>query len=75
MATGPTPKCHFVLGLPNGSPECHNPSLGLTTKARVYMSAVQKRDLRMWESVRCTLTLPSELPFWELESWWTLESS
>jgi len=28
----------------------------------------------VWESVReWTLTLPSELPFWELESRWTLE--
>jgi hypothetical protein len=28
--------------------------------------------LRMWDSVReWTPTLPSELPFWELESWWT----
>ncbi len=32
--------------------------------------------LRVQESVReWTLTLPRELPHWELESWWTFECS
>jgi len=61
---------------------CHNPSLGLATKARVCKGASQEgaREshfmlLGVQESVReWTLTLPNELPFWELESQWTSES-
>jgi hypothetical protein len=56
--------------------DCYNPSLGLTTKARGYKVVGQEEDpevtslapgsakgVREW-----TLTLPSELPLWELES-------
>jgi hypothetical protein len=55
---------------------CRNLNLGLTTKARVCKGAGQdwahfiipgmQKSVREW-----TLTLPSELPFWELESQWT----
>jgi hypothetical protein len=34
------------------------------------MSPRVQKSVREW-----TLTLPSELPFWELKFWWTLESS
>jgi hypothetical protein len=60
-----------------------NPSLGLATKARVYKGAGQdwareshimfpevQKSVKKW-----TLTLPSEFPFWELESQWTPEFS
>jgi hypothetical protein len=63
--------------------KCHNPSLGLATKAKVYQGAGQdwaqeshfmfagvQKSVREW-----TLTLPSELPLWELKSWWTFEFS
>jgi hypothetical protein len=49
-----------------------NPSLGLTTKTKVCKGAGQEECERMWE---WKLTLPSELPFWEFESWWTRELS
>jgi hypothetical protein len=55
---------------------CFNPSLGLATKVRAYKVVGQEgspgvashdhgsaRSVREW-----TLTLPSELPLWELES-------
>jgi hypothetical protein len=56
--------------------ECCNPSLGLTTKARgckvasqAEHSGVTSHAPRSAKSVReWTLTLPSELPCWELES-------
>ncbi len=64
-------------------PTCRNPSLGFTTKARVCKGVGQERAweshfmlLGMQESVKeWTLTLPSELPFWEFESQWTPESA
>jgi hypothetical protein len=46
----------------------YNLSLGLATKAKAYKGVGQKECERVW---RWKLTLPSELPFWELESWWT----
>jgi hypothetical protein len=64
-----------------GQWQCRNLSLGLTTKARACKSAGQERSLGVMllgvqKSVReWTLTLPRELPLWELESWWTLEFS
>jgi hypothetical protein len=52
--------------------KCRNPSLGLAIKARACKVAGQEGSLGVKESVReWTLTLPKELPFWELESWWT----
>jgi hypothetical protein len=55
---------------------CRNPNLGLTTKARGWKAMGQEEDpgvtshaLGSAKSVRAwTLTLPSELPCWELES-------
>jgi hypothetical protein len=55
---------------------CRNPSLGLATKARCDKVVDQEGDPRVTshapesaKSVReWTLTLPSELPCWELES-------
>jgi hypothetical protein len=49
---------------------CHNPSLGLATKAKACKGVGQEGCERMWG---WKLTLPSELPFWELESRWTPE--
>ncbi len=49
---------------------CHNPSLGLATKAKACKGAGQEECERVWG---WRLTLPSELPLWELESRWTLE--
>jgi hypothetical protein len=62
---------------------CHNPSLGITTKARVCKGAGQEEAqeshlmfLGVKENVReQTLTFPSELPFMELEYGWTPKSS
>jgi hypothetical protein len=60
---------------------CHNPSFKLETKARAYKGAGQERSLRVtshipWNpEISWTLTFPSELPFWELESQWALEPS
>jgi hypothetical protein len=62
---------------------CRNPSLGLVTKARACKGASQKgaRESHFMlsgvqESAReWTLTFPSELPLWELESQWTPEFS
>jgi hypothetical protein len=65
---------------------CRNPSLGLVTKARACKGVGQKwspkvtfhasGSVGMWEIVReWTSTLPSELPFWELESQWTPKPS
>jgi hypothetical protein len=51
---------------------CRNPNLGLVTKAKFYKGVGQEECERVWE---WRLTLPSELPFWELESRWTLEPS
>jgi hypothetical protein len=61
----------------------HNPSLGLTTKARACKVACQKEAqeshfmiLGMQKIVKeWTFTLLSEFPFWELESQWTSEFS
>jgi hypothetical protein len=55
---------------------CHNPSLGLMTKARGCKVVGQEKDPKVTshalgnaKSVReWTLTLPSELPCWELDS-------
>ncbi len=38
-------------------------------ESHLMLPGVQN-NVREW-----TLTIPSELPFWELESWWTFESS
>jgi hypothetical protein len=62
---------------------CHNPSLGLTTKARACEVAGQEGSLGITshalESAKeCEVMdphTPSELPFWELESQWTFEFS
>ncbi len=55
---------------------CRNPSLGLATKARACKVASQEGSPRMKESVRdWTLTLPKELPLWEVESQWTPKCS
>jgi hypothetical protein len=59
----PKPKSVATLAL--GS----QPRQGLA-KARANREA--RECERVWE---WTLTLPSELPFWDLESWWTFESS
>jgi len=61
---------------------CHDPSLGIATKARACKGAGQKEAqeshlmlLGVQESVReRTFTFPSELPFMELESGWTPKS-
>ncbi len=61
---------------------CRNPSLGLTTKARACKSVGQEGSLgftfhALGNAKECegwTLTLSRKLPFWELESRWTLES-
>jgi len=45
-----------------------NLSLGFVTKAKVCKGAGQEECEKVW---KWRLTLPSELPFWELESWWT----
>jgi hypothetical protein len=58
------------------SQHCHNSSLGLATKARAYKvmdqeggSGVTSHAIGNAKSVTAwALTLPSELPFWELES-------
>jgi hypothetical protein len=42
-----------------------NPSLGLVTKAKACKCAGQEECERMWG---WKLTIPSEFPFWELES-------
>jgi hypothetical protein len=56
--------------------KCRNPSLGLVTKAKACEGAGQVWRPKVWESAReWTPTLPSELPLWELESWWTPKSS
>jgi len=60
---------------------CRNPNFGLATKARVckgggqdwareshFMLMGMQKSVKEW-----TLTLPSELPFWKLESQWTSE--
>jgi hypothetical protein len=73
-------KTYFILFVFHS---CHNLSLGLATKARAYKGAGQERSSGVTfmlpgvqKSVReWTLTLPRELPLWELESWWTPESS
>jgi hypothetical protein len=63
--------------------QCHNPSLGLVTKARAWKGVGQKCNLRItftflkvWENVRdWAHTLIGWLPFWEFESLWSLKSS
>jgi hypothetical protein len=53
-----------------------NPNLGLATKARACKVLGQEGSPGMKESVReWTLTLPKDLPLWELESRWTPECS
>jgi hypothetical protein len=37
---------------------CHNPNLGLVTKARFQKSAGQKKSLGVWESVRMNIHTP-----------------
>jgi hypothetical protein len=63
--------------------KCHNPSLGLTTKARACKGASQEgspgNTFHAPKSVgKCEGMNPhilSELPLWELESPWTLKFS
>jgi len=63
--------------------KCHDPSLGLATKANGLQGCEPRLNLRsrshapgVQKSVReRTLTLPSELPCWELESRWTPKCS
>jgi hypothetical protein len=50
---------------------CHNPNLGLATKAKGCKGVGQEECERVWGR---KLTLPNELSFWELESRWTLEA-
>jgi hypothetical protein len=62
---------------------CRNLNLGLMTKARACEGACEvwrlgvtfhvPRSVQKCEGMN--LTLPSELPFWELESQWSPESS
>ncbi len=67
-----------MLGRPDLEKDYRNPNLGFATKARACEGASQEWAgephfmlPRMQESVReWTFTLPSELPFWELESQW-----
>jgi hypothetical protein len=47
----------------------------VATKTRVRKSAGQERSPWVWKVWEWTLTLPNELPFWELESRWTPETS
>jgi hypothetical protein len=42
--------------------KCRNPSLGLTTKARVHKCARQERSPRVWESVRMNIHTPKWIP-------------
>ncbi len=58
-------------------PSCRNPSLGLATKVKACKGASQEgslgvtshaiKNVRECEGMN-PLTLPNELPFWELES-------
>ncbi len=51
---------------------CHNLSLGLATKARACKVVGQEGSPGVKENVReWTLTLPKELPLWEVESSWS----
>jgi hypothetical protein len=71
-------KCLFNFVSIKQNVLCCNLSFRLTTKAMAYKGASQKWTweshlmfLGVQESVReWTLALPSELPFWELESQW-----
>jgi hypothetical protein len=51
---------------------CRNPSLGLATKAKACKDVGQEACERVWG---WRVTLPNELPFWELEFRWTPEPS
>jgi hypothetical protein len=51
---------------------CRNPSLGLATKVKACKGVSQEECERMWG---WRLTLPTEFPFWELESRWNPELS
>jgi hypothetical protein len=53
---------------------CCNPNLGLLTKANACKVVGQEGSPGVKESVKeWTVTLPKELPLWELESQWTPE--
>jgi hypothetical protein len=39
-------------------PKCHNPNLGLASKARVRKNVSQKRSMGVWESVRINTHIP-----------------
>jgi hypothetical protein len=60
---------------------CHDPSLGLMTKARAWKGVGWEFNLGitftllgMWESMKeRTHTLLSGLPFWKLEFQWTFK--
>jgi hypothetical protein len=70
----------IILGMRN---TCRSPNLGLTPRqgfARLWAKREAQESYlvlpRMQKSVKeWTLTLPSELPLWELESQWTPEPS
>jgi hypothetical protein len=61
---------HWTL---NHHCNCHNPSLGLTTKARACKVVGQEGGPGVWESMRMDIQTPKWAPFWELESRWALE--
>ncbi len=46
---------------------CHNPSLGLTTKARVRKSVGQERSSGVWKSVRINTHTPKWTPMLGVE--------
>jgi len=59
-----------------GEALCCNLSVGLATKARGCKVVGQERKPRSERKCEgMNLTLPKELPPWELESRWTLECS
>jgi hypothetical protein len=61
-------RCRCIKRCLNLVTHYRNPSLGLTTKAKACKGAGQEECERVWG---WKLTLPSELPFSELESRWT----
>jgi hypothetical protein len=61
--------CHFMRPSPTFYylQHCRNPSLGLTTKARVCKSASQERSPRVWVSVKMNSHIPKLTPIFR--SW------
>ncbi len=68
----------FFPKTPKWESQCHNPNLGLVTKARAHKVVGQEGSPRVTlhalESVRkcegMNLHTPKELPLWEFESRW-----